>query len=131
LIGDASISEGEVTRVLLCSGKVFYDLLAERQKRNDSATAILRLEQFYPFPKNLLAEALARFSNANDICWVQEEPRNMGGWSFMEPRLVKLIDGKRSLHYVGRPESASPATGSHTIHQMEQQLLVRQAFEVS
>ena len=115
--------------MLLCSGKVYYDLVAERKKLEDSSTAIMRVEQFYPFPKNLLVEELSRFPNANDIRWVQEEPENMGGWSFMEPRLLKLLGSDRSLSYVGRPASASPATGSHTIHQMEQQQLVNRAFE--
>ncbi|HSB07943.1 MAG TPA: multifunctional oxoglutarate decarboxylase/oxoglutarate dehydrogenase thiamine pyrophosphate-binding subunit/dihydrolipoyllysine-residue succinyltransferase subunit [Blastocatellia bacterium] len=119
------------TRVLLCSGKVYYDLIAERQKLGDSTTAILRVEQFYPFPKNLLIEELNRFANAGDIRWVQEEPENMGGWSFMEPRLLKVLGRDRTLRYVGRPPSASPATGSHTIHQMEQRQLVESAFDAN
>jgi 2-oxoglutarate dehydrogenase E1 component len=89
--------------------------------------AIVRVEQFYPFPKNLLIEQLNRFRNATDIRWVQEEPENMGGWSFMEPRLLKMLGATRTLRYIGRPASASPATGSHTIHQMEQQRLVNEA----
>ena len=117
-----------VSRVLLCSGKVYYDLLAERQKLGDSTTAILRVEQFYPFPKNLLVEELNRFPKARDIRWVQEEPENMGGWTFVEPRLLKLLGSTRTLRYIGRRPSASPATGSHTIHQMEQQQLVKEAF---
>jgi len=124
------VDEGaNVNRVLLCSGKVYYDLVAERKKLEDSSTAIIRVEQFYPFPKNLLSEQLSRYSTATDIRWVQEEPENMGGWSFMEPRLLKLLGPKQALRYVGRPASASPATGSHTIHQMEQQRLVKEAFE--
>ena len=119
----------KISRMLLCSGKVYYDLVAERKKLEDSNTAIIRVEQFYPFPKNLLVEQLSRYSNATDTRWVQEEPENMGGWSFMEPRLLKLLGSDRSLRYVGRPASASPATGSHTIHQMEQRQLVNRAFE--
>jgi multifunctional 2-oxoglutarate metabolism enzyme len=117
-----------VTRVLLCSGKVYYDLVAERSKREDSSTVIIRVEQFYPFPKNLLVEELSRYSSATDVRWVQEEPANMGGWAFMEPRLLKLLGANQALRYIGRPASASPATGSHTIHQMEQQRLVKEAF---
>jgi len=128
VIGDASIAAASVTRVLLCSGKVYYDLVAERKKLGDSSIAIVRVEQFYPFPKNMLVEQLNRFSPATDIRWVQEEPENMGGWSFMEPRLLKMLGATRTLRYIGRPASASPATGSHTIHQMEQQRLVRDAF---
>ena len=128
VIGEASADEAMVTRVLMCSGKVYYDLLAERRKLEESSTAILRVEQFYPFPKNLLVNELSRFEKVTDFRWVQEEPENMGGWSFLEPRLLKLPGPKRSLRYVGRPPSASPATGSHTIHQMEQQQLVKDAF---
>jgi 2-oxoglutarate decarboxylase len=118
-----------VSRVLLCSGKVYYDLMGERTKLEGSSTAIVRVEQFYPFPKNLLIEELARYSSATDIRWVQEEPQNMGGWTFMEPRLLKLLSGKQTLHYIGRAASPSPATGSHTIHQMEQQRLVKDSFQ--
>jgi 2-oxoglutarate dehydrogenase complex dehydrogenase (E1) component-like enzyme len=117
-----------VTRVLLCSGKVYYDLNAERKKLADFATAIIRVEQFYPFPKNLLVEELSRYSNATEIRWVQEEPQNMGGWTFMESHLLRLLSGKQTLRYIGRAASASPATGSHTIHQMEQQRLVKEAL---
>ena len=120
---------GAISRLVFCSGKVYYDLVAERKKLDDSSTAIIRVEQFYPFPKNWLVEELNRYSNATDIRWVQEEPENMGGWSFMEPRLLKLLGPNQTLRYVGRPASASPATGSHTIHQMEQQRLVKEAFE--
>ena len=128
VIGDAVADEAKVTRVLMCSGKVYYDLLAERKRLEESSTAILRVEQFYPFPKNLLVKELSRFAKATDIRWVQEEPENMGGWSFIEPRLLKLVDQEHSLQYIGRPPSASPATGSHTIHQMEQQRLVKDAL---
>jgi len=126
VIGDNSISAA--TRVLLCSGKVYYDLVSERATRKDAGTAIIRVEQFYPFPKNLLSQELGRLSSVADVRWVQEEPENMGGWSFMQPRLLKILSSSQALRYIGRPPSASPATGSHTIHQMEQQQLVREAF---
>ncbi len=128
VIGDDSVAAASVTRVLLCSGKVYYDLVAERRKVGESGIAIVRVEQFYPFPKNLLVKELSRFPNAADVRWVQEEPQNMGEWTFMEPRLLKMLGAARTLRYIGRPPSASPATGSHTIHQMEQQQLVKQAF---
>jgi 2-oxoglutarate dehydrogenase E1 component len=117
-----------VNRLLLCSGKVYYELAAGREKLGASNVAITRVEQFYPFPKNLLLNELSRLTNLTDVRWVQEEPQNMGGWSFMEPRLVKLLSAKQTLRYIGRPPSASPATGSHTIHQMEQQRLVKEAL---
>jgi 2-oxoglutarate dehydrogenase E1 component len=126
VIADNSVSDAK--RVLLCSGKVYYDLVSERANRSDSGTAIIRVEQFYPFPKNLLSQELSRFGSAADVQWVQEEPENMGGWSFIEPRLLRILSSSQKLRYVGRPASASPATGSHTIHQMEQQKLVKEAF---
>ena len=128
VIGDDSVDDSKVRRVLLCSGKVYYDLVAERKKLDDSGTAILRVEQFYPFPKNLLVDQFERFASAADVRWVQEEPENMGGWTFMQPRLLRMLGATKTLRYNGRPASASPATGSHTIHQMEQQQLVKEAL---
>ncbi len=129
-IGDREVQDpATVMRVLLCSGKVYYDLVGERKKLGDASTAIVRVEQLYPFPKNLIAEELERFASATDISWVQEEPQNMGAWFFMEPRLSGMLRSGQRLRYAGRPASASPATGSHTIHQMEQRRLVKDAFE--
>jgi len=130
VLGDESVTAPKgVNRALLCSGKVYFDLLAERERAGDRKTAILRVEQLYPFPKKQLEEQLEGFENLKDVRWVQEEPANQGAWFFMEPRLLKLLGPGRSLRYVGRPASASTATGSHTIHQMEQNRLVKEAFE--
>jgi len=126
---EASIDAAQVERIIVCSGKIYYDLLAQQKKVDQPRIPILRLEQFYPFPGKQLAEALARFPGASEVSWVQEEPENMGGWPFLQPRLIKLVAPDHSINYVGRPLSASPATGSHTIHQMEQQKIVRDAFE--
>jgi 2-oxoglutarate dehydrogenase E1 component len=129
VIGDDGITSlDNVTRVLLASGKVYFDLAAERKKTGVEQVAIVRIEQFYPYPKNLIADELSRFKNATEIVWVQEEPENMGGWSFMEPRLRRMLGPDQQLRYVGRAPSASTATGSHTIHQMEQRQLVTEAF---
>ncbi|MFL6215810.1 MAG: multifunctional oxoglutarate decarboxylase/oxoglutarate dehydrogenase thiamine pyrophosphate-binding subunit/dihydrolipoyllysine-residue succinyltransferase subunit [Blastocatellia bacterium] len=128
VIIDASAQADAVKRVLLCSGKVYYDLAAERKRLNDESTAIIRLEQFYPFPKQQLVDELNRCGNATDVCWVQEEPQNYGGWFFVEPRLRELLGANRRLRYAGRAASASTATGSHTLHMLEQQQLVREAF---
>ena len=130
VLDDASPeSPREVQRILICSGKVFFDLKAEREKRKDAATALLRLEQFYPFPREVLTDRLGRFSNATDIRWVQEEPANMGGWSFVKDRLQPLLRRTQSLRYVGRPASPTTATGSYTIHQMEQRKIESEAFK--
>jgi multifunctional 2-oxoglutarate metabolism enzyme len=128
VIGDESARPSEVNRVLVCSGKIYYELLAEQKKSGNQRVAITRLEQFYPFPANMLLDELNRFNGARDVRWVQEEPRNMGGWSFLEPRLRAICGAQRTLGYVGRAPSASTATGSHTIHQMEQSRIVEQAL---
>jgi 2-oxoglutarate decarboxylase len=128
VIGDDAVKSEGVKRVLFCSGKVYYDLIAQRKNLGDQSAAIVRVEQFYPYPKNLIADELSKYASATDICWVQEEPQNMGGWFFMEPRLRAMLAANQRLRYAGRLASASPATGSHTIHQMEQRQLVKDAF---
>jgi 2-oxoglutarate dehydrogenase E1 component len=123
-----------IRRVILCSGKVYYDLYEEREKRGLTNVVILRLEQFYPFPAKALGDMLRVFTNA-DICWCQEEPRNMGGWSFVEPYLEQVLKdikhrpGTRPT-YVGRMAAASPATGSAKRHAVEQAKLVDEALAV-
>jgi 2-oxoglutarate dehydrogenase E1 component len=129
VIGDAADPE-QVERVIVCSGKVYYDLAAELEKRGGGRIAILRLEQFYPFPQTLLQQWLASYSKAEDLIWAQEEPQNMGGWNFMRPRLEALAQGRFEARYVGRSASASPATGSYTIHQLEQAQLVKDALSL-
>jgi len=128
VISDAEVKPEGVKRVLLSSGKVYYDLATERRNRNDQSTAILRLEQFYPFPKKQLIDQLNRYASVTDVCWVQEEPQNYGGWFFIEPRLRQLLKANQRLRYAGRAASASTATGSHTLHMLEQQQLVKEAF---
>jgi 2-oxoglutarate dehydrogenase E1 component len=128
VIDDASITnKAEVKRIILCSGKVFYDLSAAREEAKDLRVAIVRLEQFYPFPADRLKEIFAAYPNATQVFWTQEEPQNMGGWFFVEPRL-REIKSDLSLRYVGRTASASPATGSYAIHELEQRRLVDDAL---
>ena len=125
LIGDADIKDAAaVKRIVLCSGKLYYDLMEARKKSGELRTTILRLEQFYPFPLKTLRESLAAYPNAAQLVWAQEEPKNMGGWSFVEPRLEELLPACARPIYVGRAPSASPATGSYAIHQLEQARLV-------
>jgi 2-oxoglutarate dehydrogenase E1 component len=156
VIDDAEANDANrIERIVLCSGKVFYDLFEtrketasgspktrERSGRDAGATskdgssevdhnvAIIRLEQFYPFPLRALTEALARYPNANELVWCQEEPKNMGGWTFMESRLENLLPRCERPRYIGRAASASPATGSYAIHVEEQQRLVQEALTV-
>jgi 2-oxoglutarate dehydrogenase E1 component len=115
-----------VERLLLCSGKVYYDL----QARRDAADVALgRVELLYPFASEAIAGLLRKYPRARDIVWVQEEPRNMGAWAFMQDRLHDMLGPQRTLRYVGRPRSASSATGSLRRHEAEQQAVVREALE--
>jgi len=122
------IDPERVTRVLLCSGKVYYGLLAGRGERENSTTAIVRVEQLYPFPHGELMNVFAAYPHARQVYWVQEEPENMGAWQFVFHRLSRLLEGGRTLEYVGRHAAASPATGSFKIHLAEDATLVQRAF---
>ena len=126
-LGDSEADAG-ATRVLLCSGKVYYELKAEREKRGDRSTAILRVEQLYPFPADELAGLLGGFGRLADAAWVQEEPRNMGPYLFVRPLLEPLVPRGVALRYVGRPASASPATGNASVHKHETETFVAEAF---
>jgi 2-oxoglutarate dehydrogenase complex dehydrogenase (E1) component-like enzyme len=117
----------DVRRVLLCSGKVFYDLAGHRAKEGISDTAILRLEMLHPFPADSLREALSAYPSA-EVRWVQEEPENMGAWTYVAFRLPALLPGRPPLTLRARPASASPAVGSHKSHEDQQQAVVRAAF---
>jgi len=129
LIDDTTSDAGKVTRVLACSGKVYYDLLAAREERSRDDVAIIRVEQLYPFPSQGLKKALARYPNAKDVRWVQEEPKNMGGWTFVRSCFEETIGDTRTLRFVGRPASASPATGSSESHKLEQDMIMRDAYD--
>ena len=124
---DAASDPSRVKRIVLTSGKVYYDLAAARGKSNANIP-LIRLEQFYPFPQAMLASAIGQYPNATEIVWVQDEPRNMGAWPFLHERLAALA-GTRTLRYAGRPVSASPATGSHHRHEEQQVALVKAALE--
>jgi 2-oxoglutarate dehydrogenase E1 component len=125
VIDDAHLTDrSAVGRIVLCSGKVYYDLEAEREERKVTDVSLVRLEQFYPFPATRIAEIFASYPNAAEIFWTQEEPMNMGGWTFVEPRLEALLPKEVKLRYVGRAASASPATGSYAIHNLEQKKLI-------
>jgi 2-oxoglutarate dehydrogenase E1 component len=131
--GDALVADDKIRRVVMCSGKVYYDLLEERENRGIKDVYLLRFEQLYPFPRKALNEIFARFPQA-DLVWCQEEPRNMGAWFFVAP-LIEDLAAEAGIKvprpaYAGRPEAASPATGSAKRHQREQAELVDAALTV-
>jgi 2-oxoglutarate decarboxylase len=117
-----------VQRVILCSGKVAFDLM-KRQASTQAPAAIVRVEQLYPFPAKQIVSLLDRYENADSVFWVQEEPENMGPWPFVESRLHGLLPGQVKLGHSSRSESGSPATGSAAVHQQEQEALVDRAFD--
>jgi 2-oxoglutarate dehydrogenase E1 component len=135
VLDDPTVADPKTIRkILLCSGKVYYEVLAAREARkatDETAahTAIVRVEQLYPFPEAELRAVIARYSSASGVVWVQEEPRNMGAWIFMRTRLQRIMANEaRALGYAGRPESASTAPGSTKVHAREQAELLDQAF---
>ncbi len=122
-----TIDPHSVSRVLLCSGKIYYALMASRRERANDNVAIVRVEQLYPFARAELAKLFEAYPNAEQVFWVQEEPGNQGAWRFIAPLLQPML-GSRTLTYVGRRPAASPATGSYKVHQTEEADLVNRAF---
>jgi 2-oxoglutarate dehydrogenase E1 component len=117
----------DVTRLILCSGKVYVDLVTSQFAATASHVAIVRVEELYPFPGDELAAILRQYPSARDVVWLQEEPKNMGAWTYMQPRLQPLLNG-RTLRYIGRPERASPAEGFAEMHEQEQARIIAEAF---
>ncbi|MGB5764590.1 MAG: 2-oxoglutarate dehydrogenase E1 component [Sedimenticolaceae bacterium] len=125
------LESDRVRRVVLCSGKVYFDLLGERRKREISDIAIMRVEQLYPFPRRRLGGLLADFANASEIVWCQEEPRNQGAWYQIQHHLRVLTQDHQTLGYAGRAPSASPACGNWQLHRVQQQALIDAALAAS
>ena len=131
MINDTRIEDSsKVKRVVICSGKVFYDLDAAREASDNGEVAVVRLEQFYPFPSSKLNEVFASYPSATELVFTQEEPQNMGGWAFVEPRLREIKPERMSLNYIGRAASASPATGSYAIHGLEQHRIIETSLSI-
>ena len=135
VMDDAEAREGRemVRRLILCSGKIFTELVAGRGDAKESGappSAIVRLEELYPFPEEELRGVLQGYPGLQEVVWAQEEPENMGAWAFVAPRLRDLLGTKLPLRYAGRPERASPAEGSHQWHAREQRRIVREALGI-
>jgi 2-oxoglutarate dehydrogenase E1 component len=128
VLDDPAVTDASaVRRVVLASGKVAYDAMAYRDEHGLPA-AIVRVEQLYPWPEMTVLDTVSRYSSAREVVWLQEEPENMGAWTFVHGRLHRLLRDQYTLRHVSRPESASPATGSQTVHQREQADLLTGAF---
>jgi 2-oxoglutarate dehydrogenase E1 component len=135
VLSDAQYIGNSVKRILLCSGKVYYELVNKREELGRNDIAIIRIEQLYPFPLARLTDILRRYSDAAEIYWVQEEPENMGAWYFVEEQIQPLISSgsvapgqRRHFRYIGRPAAASPAPGAHRVHHDQQVALIEEAF---
>ena len=128
------VKDTKIKRVVICSGKIYYDLLEEREKRNISNVYLLRLEQFYPFPALSFIKELTRFKDAEFI-WCQEEPKNQGGWSFVEPNLewsLNRVNARcKRAKFIGRAAAASPATGLATQHKEQQETIINEALTIN
>ncbi|ARZ67907.1 multifunctional oxoglutarate decarboxylase/oxoglutarate dehydrogenase thiamine pyrophosphate-binding subunit/dihydrolipoyllysine-residue succinyltransferase subunit [Streptomyces sp. HU2014] len=137
VIGDDTVATADVRKVVFCSGKVYYDLIAERDKRGANDTAIVRIERLYPLPGAELQAEIAKYSGAEKYIWAQEEPANQGAWPFIALNLIDHLDlavgadipARERLRRISRPHSSSPAVGSAKRHQVEQQALVAEVFD--
>ena len=137
VIGDETVKAEAVRKVVFVSGKLYYDLDAEREKRGDTETAIIRLERLYPLPGAEIQAEIAKYPNAEKYLWAQEEPANQGAWPFIALNLIDHLDlsvgadipHAERLRRVSRPHSSSPAVGSAKRHQAEQQALVNEVFD--
>jgi 2-oxoglutarate dehydrogenase E1 component len=127
----AAAEPARVRRVVLCSGKLYYDLLAECEKRGsdfEEKVALVRVEQLYPWPDREISQVVRAFPEAECVTWAQEEPANMGAWTFVRERLQDLLRPAQKLAYAGRRASASPAVGSMGVHKQEQAAILAAAF---
>lgn len=128
ILDDSFALPKKVTRVAFCSGRVYYDLQAERKKKKAEDIALIRIEQLYPLHEEKITELLAKYNSAKKYLWIQEEPYNMGGWHYMHPFFVQLLPKGSNIEYVGRARSASPATGFHAIHKQELTAILEAVF---
>jgi 2-oxoglutarate dehydrogenase E1 component len=129
VLHDTTVAPDKVTRALMCTGRIYYDLVEERTKRHADDIAIIRLEKLYPWWPELVAASIENYPRLKEVMWVQDEPYNMGAATFVTPRLEDLLPIKTKLEVIARAESASPATGSHKAHVIEEQQIMKAAFD--
>ncbi len=130
VINDSGIKDAKaVTKIVLCGGKVYYDLVEKRDATSKNNIAIIRIEQLYPFPADALSKLLSTYPNAKEFVWCQEEPQNMGAWLTTQPYIIDLLSKGQTLRYAGRAAAASPAVGSHAVHEQQQQALITDALK--
>ncbi len=131
VLSEPRIDEEKVTRLVLCTGKIYYDLKGHATRENNEGVAISRVELLYPFPQQQIMDEVERYPNLREVVWAQEEPRNMGARAHMSPRLLHILPSTLEFGYVGRPERASPGEGYPAAHTVEQTRIIRTALDLS
>ena len=125
-----SLDAKQVKKIVLCCGKVYYDLLQAREDRKITDVAIIRIEQLYPFPKEELMAILKTYANAKQMIWCQEEPQNQGAWFTIQHNILACLQNTQALRYAGRPFAAAPAVGSHALHVEELKAFIDDVFSI-
>ncbi|HEU4701363.1 MAG TPA: multifunctional oxoglutarate decarboxylase/oxoglutarate dehydrogenase thiamine pyrophosphate-binding subunit/dihydrolipoyllysine-residue succinyltransferase subunit, partial [Conexibacter sp.] len=131
VLAEPRVDNDKVTRLILCTGKVYYDLVGAEERKDNEGVAIGRVELLYPFPQTQILELVASYPNLREVIWLQEEPRNMGARAHMSPRLMQILPRELKFGYIGRPERASTAEGYPAAHALEQRRIVQTALDVS
>jgi 2-oxoglutarate dehydrogenase complex dehydrogenase (E1) component-like enzyme len=131
VLPEPGIDPEQVKRLVLCTGKIYYDLVGHPDRRDDGGVAVARVELLYPFPEAHIRELMGRYPNLREVVWVQEEPRNMGARAHMFPRLMQIMPRRMHFGYIGRPERASPGEGYPAAHMVEQSRIVRTALDIN
>nr|MCX3323117.1 2-oxoglutarate dehydrogenase E1 component [Bacillus paranthracis] len=129
IIDDVNAKAAKVTKLILCNGKVYYDLMAKKQD-NYEHIAVVRLEELYPFPQQQLAQIFTKYNNVNKVVWLQEEPENKGAWYNIRHFIEKLVDKKQELLCVARERSSTPAVGYHALYVKQQEEIINTALEI-
>jgi multifunctional 2-oxoglutarate metabolism enzyme len=131
VLPEPGVQDERVTRLVLCTGKIYYDLVGHPDRKGNEAVAVGRVELLYPFPEGQILALINRYPNLREVVWAQEEPRNMGARAHMFPRLMQILSGEVHFGYIGRPERASPGEGYPAAHAAEQSRIVRTALDLS
>jgi len=131
VLGEPRVDVEKVTRLILCTGKIYYDLVGHQARAGEDRLAVGRVELLYPFPQAQILELIGMYPNLEEVVWVQEEPRNMGARAFMSPRLLQILPEGLRFGYIGRPERASPGEGYPAAHIGEQSRIISTALNLS
>jgi 2-oxoglutarate dehydrogenase E1 component len=131
VLGEPRVDVNKVTRLILCTGKIYYDLVGHPARQGNEGVAVGRVELLYPFPEAQILELVGSYPNLGEVVWVQEEPRNMGARAHMSPRLMQILPEHLSFGYIGRPERASPGEGYPAAHVAEQTRIISTALNLS